>query len=81
MLQLFSTLGCHLCEDAKNILRPLLSQYNISFNEIEISDRDEWVEAYGVRIPVLKSDVTQAELDWPFDAEECEKWLILNAKA
>lgn len=74
-LQLFSTLGCHLCDDAKAIIEPLTQEYQLSYMEVEISERAEWVKAYGVRIPVVKSVASGKEIGWPFDAVEFEQWL------
>lgn len=70
-LVLYSTLGCHLCEQAEALLQalPLLNPRAIEV--IEISDDDALVTRYGTRIPVLGWEVEGsrlgAELDWPFD--------------
>ncbi len=74
-LILYSTLGCHLCEDAKAVLNQLDGAIPFTVQEVEISEREEWVESYGVRIPVLKSTGSEDELDWPFDVESCRQWL------
>lgn len=68
---LYSTLGCHLCEEAEAVLLPLLSEAQaegISI-EIEVIDIAEegLIDTYGVRIPVLRCAQTERELDWPFD--------------
>lgn len=68
---LYSTLGCHLCEEAESVLLPLLTEAQaagISI-EIEVIDIAEegLIDSYGVRIPVLRCAQTERELDWPFD--------------
>ncbi len=37
---------------------------------VEISDSEDLIETYGVRIPVLKLEGTEQELGWPFTQEE-----------
>ncbi len=72
---LYSTLGCHLCEMAKEIVSPLLNYYSLYLEEIEIAESDELVERYGVRIPVLKSPHHLDELGWPFDTSQAKAFL------
>ncbi|WMC12132.1 glutaredoxin family protein [Oceanimonas pelagia] len=66
-LTLFSTDGCHLCEQAWT----LLEQTGLAVNaEIkDIIDNDQWLDAYRIRIPVLRR-ADGAELDWPFSADD-----------
>ncbi|WP_120996455.1 glutaredoxin family protein [Stutzerimonas urumqiensis] len=73
--QLFGTLGCHLCEQAELLLMPLV-EHGLMVELIEISDRDEWLEDYGVRIPVLRRADNGAELDWPFNTEQVVRFLL-----
>lgn len=69
---LYSTIGCHLCEQAKQILWPLLIEYQFRLSEIDISDNDSLISHYGIRIPVLASPASERELNWPFDAVEVD---------
>ena len=75
-LRLYSTLGCHLCEDAKEVILPFLEPHNISLQEIDIADSDELIGRYGVRIPVVVGDDSGDELNWPFDGPMFEKFLL-----
>ena len=75
VLTLYSTLGCHLCELASEIILPLLDQYSLRLVEVDIADSDELVERYGIRIPVLKSPHHLIELGWPFDATQVNIFL------
>ncbi|MBY5991589.1 glutaredoxin family protein [Ferrimonas balearica] len=69
-LVLFHTDGCHLCEQAEALLR----QADLAFTPQDIVDCPEWVDAYGVRIPVVrKSD--GKELGWPFDLVELTRFV------
>ena len=72
--QLFSTLGCHLCEVAEALLMPFV-EHGLLVELVDIAEREDWVEQYGLRIPVLRRDDTGAELDWPFDADQIVAFL------
>jgi len=66
--QLFGTLGCHLCEQAEETLKPLLAQG-------DICERPEWLTRYSLSIPVLRHEESGAELNWPFDTLKVIDWL------
>jgi hypothetical protein len=72
--QLFGTLGCHLCEVAEALLMPFV-EHGLLVELIDIADREDWVEHYALRIPVLRRCDTGAELNWPFDAEQVVAFL------
>ena len=72
--QLFGTLGCHLCELAEAEVMPLV-QHGLLVELIDIADSEALVEAYGLRIPVLRRVDTGAELGWPFDTEQIVAFL------
>jgi hypothetical protein len=78
MLLLYTTLGCHLCEDARSVLWPIVEKYGLTLSEIEIADSDELIELYGVRIPVIKLKNSEADLGWPFDQSTAENYLLEN---
>ncbi|TBU99804.1 glutaredoxin family protein [Stutzerimonas kirkiae] len=67
--QLFGTPGCHLCEQAEAVLMPLAAQ-GLSIELVDIAESEQWVEAYGLRIPLLRRPDTGAELGWPFDLQQ-----------
>ena len=68
-LILYSTLGCHLCEEAKALLMPLLVRSRWQLQEVDIAEDDDLLANYGIRIPVL-SIPSVGELDWPFTTED-----------
>ena len=72
--QLFGTLGCHLCEVAEVLLMPFV-EHGLLVELVDIAEREDWVEQYGLRIPVLRRSDTGAELNWPFDAEQVVTFL------
>ena len=72
----FTTLGCHLCDQALALLRNIeASGFAIVINEIEIADDNALVEKYGIRIPVVLIDGGDNDLGWPFTEEELQKFL------
>ncbi len=72
MLYLYSTSHCHLCESAQALLTKLNIQ---AVTTVEISDNDQLLLAYGTRIPVLKREDTNTELDWPFNLTDIRLFL------
>jgi len=76
-ITLFTTLSCHLCEDALAMLQYFKDQSALSFtiDLIEITDSEELVEQYGVRIPVLRHSESNQELNWPFNPEQLARFL------
>ena len=72
--QLFTTLGCHLCEFAEVEIMPLV-EHGLMVELVEIADTEALVEAYGLRIPVLRRVDTGAELGWPFDTVQVVAFL------
>jgi len=69
-LVLYTTSHCHLCEQALALLINLKQQYAINWLTKEISDDDDLIEKYGIRIPVIQRVDNQSELNWPFSAED-----------
>lgn len=67
---LFSTAGCHLCEQAEGLLSTAGARWQV----VDIAADPALLEAYGVRIPVLKRG-DGAELGWPFGLPELEDFL------
>ena len=82
-LFLFQRDDCHLCDLALEVLAAARAP---DFESVFI-DGDVGLEArYGERIPVLRDDARDAELDWPFDADAVRGFLAprppdLNAPA
>lgn len=65
-IALFTTAGCHLCEQAFELLQRVSTIYSLDIVAVEIGDDDKLVEQYGIRIPVLQFEDGE-ELNWPFD--------------
>ena len=69
MLILYSTWGCHLCEQAAQ----LLQQAGLVFREVDIVDSPVHFALYRSEIPVLCDGAR--ELKWPFDAAELQAFV------
>jgi len=72
---LYSTLGCHLCEVAKEVAWPVLRTVNLALVEVDIAESEDLMERYALRIPVLKIEGAAGDLAWPFDARALEEYL------
>ncbi|MCP1505631.1 hypothetical protein J2Y83_001604 [Pseudomonas marginalis] len=73
--QLFTTLGCHLCELAEEEIMPLV-EHGLMVELVDIADSEALFEAYGLTIPVLRRVDTGAELAWPFDTKQVVSFLL-----
>jgi Glutaredoxin-like domain (DUF836) len=67
-LYLYSTSHCHLCEVAHALILQALKIPNLK--TIEITDDEQLLARYGLKIPVLKRQDTLAELNWPFSESD-----------
>nr|MBP7824870.1 glutaredoxin family protein [Pseudomonas sp.] len=50
-VQLLGTLGCHLCEQAEQLLMPWLAR-DVVVELLDIAESEALVARYGLRIPV-----------------------------
>jgi hypothetical protein len=75
-LLLLGTAGCHLCEQAEEIIREcLLNDYDQVVEHVDIAEQEHWQAQYAIRIPVLYHPATQKELAWPFDQADVERFI------
>ena len=74
IVQLFTTLGCHLCEEAHEQLRSLMgSGMDLSIELVEIAESEELMDRYGITIPVIRAN--DSEIGWPFSSDELQAFL------
>jgi len=50
---LYTRPGCHLCEDAKNAISPVLREYGAVLREVNIENDAVLEQRYGMDIPVV----------------------------
>jgi hypothetical protein len=55
-LVLYSRPGCHLCDDAREVVLGVRASAPFAFEEIDIETSDALIRDYGVRIPVVTVD-------------------------
>ena len=53
MVTIYSRAGCHLCEDALNILQGLQSELKFEIEVIDIAGNIDLEKLYGEQIPVI----------------------------
>ncbi len=73
--ELLGTLGCHLCDDAEQLLIANLDMQSIAVEVVDIAESEELMGSYALRIPVLRHRESGHCLDWPFRAEEVVGWV------
>lgn len=60
--ELLTTAGCHLCEQALELIRRAAPVLEVTL--VDIAEDDALIERYGEKIPVLR--LAGRELSWPF---------------
>ena len=60
--------GCHLCDDARDVVERVAADTGIGWNEVSILDDDDLAQQYGEQIPVLLVDGEQHTF-WRVDEE------------
>ena len=65
---LFHTSGCHLCEQAYELLTQVVPATHIQL--VDIIDSEEHMALYQTSIPVLKNNKNGNKLFWPFNVQD-----------
>ncbi|MBI4467663.1 MAG: glutaredoxin family protein [Acidobacteria bacterium] len=55
-LTLYTRAGCHLCEEAKAQLQPLLREFGLTLREVDVDTNGELQARFGEEVPVLFLD-------------------------
>ncbi len=63
-LQLLGTRGCHLCEEAEQMLARAAAARGVRWQYLDVAEDDALLARYGERIPVLRA--VSGEIGWPF---------------
>lgn len=81
-LSLYSTLGCHLCTLAEEVVQQAASQlcenrWELYLTVVDIAEEESLMAAYAESIPVLALEGEKGfELMWPFTVEEVIQLII-----
>ncbi|MZR62161.1 MULTISPECIES: glutaredoxin family protein [unclassified Alcanivorax] len=71
---LYTTLGCHLCDQARELL--LMVDPGVEIDAVDVAEDDDLIARYGERIPVLARN--GQELGWPFGLLDVQAFLQQN---
>jgi hypothetical protein len=81
-LLLLGTEGCHLCEEAREIVAACVQETapHCHIETVDIAEHPEWQPEYAIRIPVLLEPESRRELGWPFDRDQTIEFLQQSGK-
>lgn len=72
VLIIYTRPGCHLCERAMTLLRPLAGAYSLDLRTENIEADPQLEARYGEAIPVVALDGVEI-LSWPFSREAARR--------
>lgn len=67
---LMSSVGCHLCDQATEIIVNNMNPQKHQVDEVDIAYDDQLMDRYALLIPVLLEEGSGEELRWPFDTNQ-----------
>lgn len=70
---LLGTAGCHLCEQAEDLIsrcRQANRNTPVAIKNIDIANETAWQEDFAVKIPVLLHQQTGKYIQWPFNQND-----------
>lgn len=70
MITLYTGTGCHLCDQAREILDAVVGPE--AYTVVNISGNEALMTEYGIRIPVVKN-ARGKEKGWPFSAGQIKR--------
>ncbi len=74
-LTLYSTEGCHLCEQARELVNGLPNPEAFALEVVDIAFDEYLYQQYRDSIPVLHKGEKHPDLFWPFTASEVAEFL------
>ena len=72
---LMSSVGCHLCDQATEIIVNNMNPQKHQVDEVVIAYDDQLMDRYALLIPVLQDELSGAELRWPFDTSQLQRFI------
>ncbi len=72
---LMSSVGCHLCDQAVDVVVSNLDPLMHCVDEVDIAYDDQLMDRYALLIPVLLDEQSGAELRWPFDSSQLQAFI------
>ena len=71
---LYSTLGCHLCDLASEVIQRSFNSRAPVIGVVDIAENVQLMEQYALRIPVVVEVNSGKEIGWPFDEQQFLSW-------
>ena len=59
-IEIYSRPGCHLCDEAKAVIEPFKGRYSLDIRVTDVDSTPALREAYGMDIPVVMINGTEA---------------------
>ncbi len=53
VVKFLTRVGCHLCDDARPLVRAVAARHHLEVVEVDIDGSDSLVRDYGLRVPVV----------------------------
>jgi hypothetical protein len=72
---LLSSVGCHLCDQAADVVVSSLNPQMHQVDEVDIAYDDQLMDKYALLIPVLLDEQSGEELRWPFDSNQLQRFI------
>ncbi|MEV8145269.1 glutaredoxin family protein [Specibacter sp. NPDC078709] len=66
LLQLVTRSGCHLCENAREVVATVAGQLQLRWTEVSLDEHPELTELYGEEVPVVLVNGIQRDF-WHID--------------
>ncbi len=76
-LLLLGTSGCHLCEDAEEVIATcLLDKNTVNIQMLDIAEAEQYQADFALYIPVLYHPESLSRLNWPFDDNKVQEFIM-----
>jgi glutaredoxin len=69
---LYSRPGCHLCDQALQVLVAEQKDHPFELDEVDVQDDEDLEREYGIRIPVIEVD-GEERFEYEIDPEELSR--------
>ena len=75
-LLLLGTSGCHLCEEAEDIIAAcLLDKNTVNIQILDIAEAEQYQADFAIHIPVLYHPESLSRLNWPFNDKQVQVFI------